>query len=166
VSGSDASGYVTVVIPIISAIITGVIAVLVTDWKRRKSERDALYVNLTQKYVLQLQYMIESLWWRLDNIVYRDGRGYMEAYEKYKEARTKTESRNSNEYQQKKVEKEQEKKNTYFTISTLYILGSVLAYNRIMLLEGIYAQLEGLSPKHLWLDTLLKSHNTNIVSGN
>ena len=30
----------------------------------------------------------------------------------------------------------------YYTVSTLYALGTILAYHRILLLEGIYAQIE------------------------
>ena len=82
--------------------------------------------------------MIESLWWRLDNIVYGVGREFME----YTERIERYTEQSSNEEQ-----KEEDKKAHYFMISTLYILASVLAYNRIMILEGIYAQLEELMPK-------------------
>ena len=47
--------------------------------------------------------------------------------------------------------------NTYYMITTLYDLGSVLVYNRIMLLEGIYSQLEDASPTYgNWLKQKLE----------
>ena len=35
----------------------------------------------------------------------------------------------------------------YYTVSTLYALGTILAYHRILLLEGIYAQIEHIYPE-------------------
>ncbi len=83
---------------------------LLTDWLAHRSEKEKFRRELADKYLIQLQDSLESLWFRLDNIKYRDGLQKMTEY--------------------------------YYEVSTLYILGSVLAHNRILSYEGVYTKIE------------------------
>jgi hypothetical protein len=103
---------------------------IISDWLRRRNEKDLLRKTITDRYLLQLQDSIESLWFRLDSIKGRGGGLIMD--------------------------------NLYYEESTLYALGIVFAYNRILLLEGIYSQVELLIPS---LGTFLKEKLRNIESG-
>ena len=100
-------------IPIIAAIIGPTIGSiggnLLTDLLKKKGEKDLLKREIAFKYLIQLQYSIQSLANRLTNII--DGYGWDYSYEI--------------------------KNNTdYYTLTTLFSLGSVLAFHRILLLEG------------------------------
>jgi hypothetical protein len=85
-----------------------------TDWFARRTEKERIRRELVDKYLIQLQDNLESLWFRLDNMKYQDGLQKMTDY--------------------------------YYEISTLYILGSVLAHNRILAYEGVYTKMEKLIP--------------------
>ena len=87
---------------------------LISDYLRKRSERENIRKNIINTYLIQLQDAIESLWFRFYNIKDRGGRLVMS--------------------------------DKYYEHSTLYALASVLAYNRIMLLDGIYSQLRQLVP--------------------
>ena len=92
----------------------------ITDWLRRKSEKEALRNNIVDKYLIQLQYSIQNLLYRLHNMKNMGGAEYMRYVKGNDE---------------------------YYSISTLYILGVVLSSYRILLLfEGIYSQIEILFP--------------------
>jgi hypothetical protein len=78
-------------------------------WLTRKAERQTLRRELVDKYLIQLQDSLESLWFRLDNMTNRDGL--------------------------------QKMGDRYYEVSTLYILGSVLAHNRILSNEGAYTKI-------------------------
>jgi hypothetical protein len=84
--------------------------------------------DIARRYMLQLQAMTESLWFRLNSIVKRIEGSNLEPFI--------LRLQNSVDHTSD---------NNYYTINTLYELGSILAYNRIMLLEGIYSQLEDAS---------------------
>jgi len=104
--------------PVLSSIIPALIGAIsgsiggniLTDWLARRSEKEKFRRELADKYLIQLQDSLESLWFRLDNIKYRDGLQKMTEY--------------------------------YYEVSTLYILGSVLAHNRILSHEGVYTKIE------------------------
>jgi hypothetical protein len=83
---------------------------VLTDWFARRREKEMLRRELVDKYLIQLQDSLESLWFRLDNIKNRDGL--------------------------------QKMTDLYYEESTLYILGSVLAHNRILSNEGAYTKIE------------------------
>lgn len=76
--------------------------------------------------------MTESLWFRLNTIVKGEGLSIPEPITLKLQNKV---DHNSN-------------KSNYYMINTLYELGSILAYNRIMQLEGIYSQLEDASPTY------------------
>jgi hypothetical protein len=124
--GFDVSSVVAALIGAISGSFGGNV---ISDWLRRKNEKDLLRKTINDRYLLQLQDSVESLWLRLDNIRNRSGRLVME--------------------------------NLYYEESTLYGLGVVFAYNRILLLEGIYSQIQLLIPG---LGTFLKEKLKNIES--
>ena len=93
---------------------------LLTDWLSRKTEREKISKNITDKYLIQLQYSLESLYFRLYNMKEAGGSHYM-----------------------KHIKGNDE----YYITSSLYALGSVLAYHRLLLFEGIYSQIESLYPQ-------------------
>jgi hypothetical protein len=99
----------TIIAALIGATIGSMGATFSSDWLKRKGEKTTLREELIQRYLLQLQEALESLYHRLDNI-------------KNKEASIVLED-------------------IYFEETTLYALGCVLAYRRILLLDGIYSQL-------------------------
>lgn len=100
----------TIVAALIGSLIGSVGVVFVTHWLQRKSEKSQSHENMVQRYLLQLQDSVESLWYRCHNLKNRGGRFVMS--------------------------------DTYFEMTMLYALGRVLAYNRIMLLDGIYSEIE------------------------
>jgi hypothetical protein len=106
-------------IPIVTAIIGAVSGsigtTLLNDWRKRKTERLFLHENLIHRYLLQVQDVVESLWYRFDNVKNRGG----------------------------KVIMQQE----YYEKSTLYALACLLAYKRILLLDGVYSQMQQLKRK-------------------
>ena len=85
-----------------------------TDWLARRTEKEKLRRELVDKYLIQLQDSLESLWFRLHNMKYSDGL--------------------------------QKMTDTYYEVSTLYVLGTVLAHNRILSYEGVYTKIEQLIP--------------------
>jgi hypothetical protein len=91
-----------------------------TDWLSRKAEKQKLSKYITDKYLIQLQYLLESLYFRFQNMKEKGGASYMKLIK-------------GNE--------------DYYLTSSLYALGSVLAYHRLLLFEGIYSQIESLTPK-------------------
>jgi len=99
------------IVPALIGAISGAIGGnVLTDWFARRREKEMLRRELVDKYLIQLQDSLESLWFRLDNIKYRDGLQKMTDF--------------------------------YYEVSTLYILGSVLAHNRILSYEGVYTKIE------------------------
>ena len=92
---------------------------LTTDWLSRRSEKELARKNIVDKYLIQLQYSIQDLLYRLHNIKDEGGPYYMMLLTGDEE---------------------------YYNISTLYVLGAVLAYHRILLFGGIYSQIELVFP--------------------
>jgi hypothetical protein len=93
---------------------------IVTHWLKKREEKGKLRKELTERYVLQLQYSIQTFYNRLYNMKKRGGDKYMNYITG---------------------------NNEYYKISTLCSLGSILAYHRILLSEGIYSQMEYVYPK-------------------
>jgi hypothetical protein len=99
------------VVPALIGALTGSIGGnFLSYWLARRSEKQKLRLELVHKYLIQLQDSLVSLWFRFDNINYRDGLRKMTDY--------------------------------YYEESTLYILGSVLAHQRILSYEGGYTKIE------------------------
>ena len=92
---------------------------VITDWLRHREEKERLRENITNKYLIQLQYAVESLWFRFYNMRSRGGPSYM------------SHIKGSNEY---------------YVVSTLYALGGA-SCQRILLFEGIYSQIESIYPQ-------------------
>jgi hypothetical protein len=99
---------------IISAFIGAVLgslgAVLLEHWITAKREQRRADRQLVEKYLLQFQNALESLYYRLINIGEQGGRALMSE--------------------------------DYYRVSTLYALGSVLAFAQILLIDGVYAKLD------------------------
>ena len=93
---------------------------IVTHWLKQREEKGKLRKELTEKYLLQLQYSIQAFHGRLYNMKERGGDKYMNYITGNDE---------------------------YYKISTLYSLGSILALHRILLTEGVYSQMEYVYPK-------------------
>jgi hypothetical protein len=103
--------FVSNVIPALIGAISGSVGGnFLSDWLSRRSEKHKHRRELVDKYLIQLQDNLESLWFRVNNIKNRDGL--------------------------------QKMSDRYYEESTLYILGSVLAYNRILSNEGAYTKIE------------------------
>lgn len=116
----DDSNVVTLVGALIGAVGGSIGGNFITDWLSRKAEKQKLSKFVTDKYLIQLQYLLESLYFRFHNMKERGGSSYMKHIK-------------GNE--------------DYYITSSLYALGSVLAYHRLLLFEGIYSQIEALAPK-------------------
>ena len=131
-AGLDANlgAIATIIAAIVAASNTAFIAIYLT-YEKRKSEKTAIQKDLAHRYILQLQVMTESLWVRLNTIVNRSEGSILEP-SALRLQNSVDHTSNSN----------------YYMINTIYELGSILAYNRIMLLEGIYSQLEDASPTY------------------
>jgi hypothetical protein len=92
---------------------------LLTEWLKKNSEKEKLRKEIIDKYLIQFQYCIQSFGDRLYNIRERSGAQYMMRIKGSKD---------------------------YYTITTMYSLGSILAYHRILLFEGIYSQINFIYP--------------------
>jgi hypothetical protein len=68
----------TVIAALIGALIGSVGAVVVENLYKTRAEELRMRQNLTQRYLFQLQESIEALWFRLDNLAFRQGRSAME----------------------------------------------------------------------------------------
>lgn len=124
---ADLGAIATIIAATVAATNTAFITIYLT-YEKRKSEKTAIQKDLARRYMLQLQVISESLWFRLNNIVNEGGRSILEPFT-LKLSNSVDHTSNNN----------------YYMINILYELGSILAYNRIMLLEGIYSQLEDAS---------------------
>jgi hypothetical protein len=115
----EEANFVALIAALIGALSGSVVANLVTESFRRRSEKELFRKNIVDKYLIQLQYAVQDLLYRLHNIKDKGGPYYMMLL-------TGDEK--------------------YYNISTLYVLGAVLAYHRILLFGGIYSQIELLFP--------------------
>jgi hypothetical protein len=105
--------------PVFGALVGAVIGSLGSVWlsgrveraKEARQRRD----ELVERYLYQLQAVLESLWYRFQNVIHRGGRGVMNP--------------------------------EYHLMSTLYLLGSLLAQKQCLVLQGVYARLEGMKPE-------------------
>ena len=104
---------------LIGAASGSLVGIFATEWFRRRSEKELFRRNIIDKYLIQLQYAVQDLLYRLHNIKDKEGSYYMMLITGSEE---------------------------YYNISTLYVLGAVLAYHRILLFGGIYSQIEILFP--------------------
>ena len=98
------------VLALIGAVIGSIGSNIVSHLLKQRSERESIRRSLIDKYLLQLQDAVDSLWYRFNNLSNLGGQQVMDE--------------------------------VYYEESTLYSLGCVLAYKRILLLDGIYSQLE------------------------
>ncbi len=105
----------TILAALIGSVIGSLGAVLFESRLKRRAEETARREILVRRYLFQLQDAAESLWFRLYNLNFQDGRGVMD--------------------------------DEYFANTMLYALGRVLAIERILVLEGIYPELEALYPE-------------------
>ncbi|MDH3678060.1 MAG: hypothetical protein OEQ12_07150 [Nitrosopumilus sp.] len=80
-----------------------------------RKEKDKHVFDLTQRHLIQFEEILSSVWFRFHNFLYED-------------ALEETLRR--------------EQKDGYLTYSTLYALGCLLAYQRLFLIEGIYAEMD------------------------
>jgi len=115
----EEANVVTILGALIGAISGSVGVNLITEWQRRRSEKENVRKNIVDKYLIQFQYAIQNLLYRLRNIKDEGGQYYMMIVKGSEE---------------------------YYVISTLYVLGAVLAYHRILLFGGIFSQIELLFP--------------------
>ena len=63
---------------LIGAVIGSVGATFISNWLSRRGDKQRAYENVVQKYLLQLQDAVDSLWWRLHNLRDMGGRNVME----------------------------------------------------------------------------------------
>lgn len=91
----------------------------VSYWLKKRDEKQRLRNEITVKHIIQLQWFIEAFVSRLGNVIDRGGRSHMRYIKGNDE---------------------------YYVVSTLYSLGCILAYHRILLLEGVYSQIEYIYP--------------------
>jgi hypothetical protein len=99
---------------LIAALFGSFVGNLIPELIKRKSEKEKLEKDITDKYLIQLQYIIQSFVNRLSNLSDKGGADYM---------KRKTGDEN------------------YYILTTLYTLGSIFAYNKILLFEGVYSQI-------------------------
>jgi hypothetical protein len=116
----DESNLVSLVGALIGAIGGSLGGNFLTHWLSQKTEKEKLSKYITDKYLIQLQYLLVSLYYRLYNMNQQGGSTFM-----------------------KHIKGNDE----YYIMSSLYILGAVLSYHRILVIEGIYSQIESLYPK-------------------
>ena len=117
---ADNPNWVSIILPALIGALSGSFGGnFVSDWLKKRAEKDKLRKDLTDKYLIQLQYIVQSFSNRLSNMKNRGSAEYMNYITGNDE---------------------------YYTVSTLYALGTILAYHRILLLEGIYAQIEYIYP--------------------
>jgi hypothetical protein len=110
----------TIILPALIGAISGSLGGnFVTDWLKRKGEKEKLRKEIIDKYLIQFQYCIQSFVNRLYNIKERSGAQYMMRIKGNKD---------------------------YYNLTTLYSLGSILSYHRILLFEGIYSQIDTIYP--------------------
>ena len=117
---SESFDILTILPALIGAISGSLGGNIVTDGLKKKGEKDKLRKEITDKYLIQFQYSIQSFVNRLYNIQERAGAQYM--------MRIKGNA-------------------DYYVLTTLYSLGSILAYHRILLFEGIYSQIDYIYPE-------------------
>ncbi len=107
-----ADAFATIISALIGAGSGSVVAAYFTRRLEKSAEDHRRREKLVQRYLLQLQDAVESLWFRFENVSNKGGRSVMQE--------------------------------GYYEVSTLYAWGRVMAYSRILLLDGIYPQLERL----------------------
>jgi hypothetical protein len=111
---------IAIILPALIGAISGSLGGnLMTDWLKKKGEKEKLRKEIIDKYLIQFQYCIQSFVNRLYNIKERSGAQYM-----------------------MRIKGNQD----YYVLTTLYSLGSILSYHRILLFEGIYSQIDYMYP--------------------
>lgn len=99
---------------LIGAVIGSVGATFLSNWLSRRGDKQRAYENVVQRYLLQMQDSVDSLWWRLYNLRDLGGRKNMDE--------------------------------KYYEITTLYAFGKVLAFKYIIVVEGVYYNIEKTNP--------------------
>src|SRR4051812_38614378 len=111
---------IAIILPALIGAISGSLGGnLMTDWLKKKGEKEKLRKEIIDKYLIQFQYCIHSFVNRLYNIKERSAEQYM-----------------------MRIKGNQD----YYVLTTLYSLGSILSYHRILLFEGIYSQINYIYP--------------------
>ena len=110
----------TIVAALIGAVVGSGGAVLLAYILTQASEKRRRRDLLVQQYLFQLQDAIAMLWYRLQNLAFRQRRSYME---------------------------EEYGSDEYYMLTTMYAIGRVLALGRIFVLEAVYPQLDAAYPK-------------------
>lgn len=116
----DESNFVTLVGALIGALGGSLGGNFFTYWLSQRTEKEKLRKYITDKYLIQMQYLLGSLYFRLYNMNQQGGAEFMRLVKGNDE---------------------------YYVSSSLYALGAVLAYHQLLLFEGIYSQIESLYPK-------------------
>jgi hypothetical protein len=128
----DNIGAIATIVGSVIALSGSIIIIYLADRVKQKNQEIVQYERLLHGYMLQLQHMITSLWYRFENLSHRGIENYVGSKEK-------------DEYvliEEEESVNKPKREDRYIIISTLYALGCVLAYNRIMLLEGVYSKLQ------------------------
>jgi hypothetical protein len=99
---------------IAAALIGGVIGSLGAQWLgeryRRRQAVEATRRAVAVRHLVQLQDALESLWFRIDNLAHKGGRGVMDP--------------------------------DYYEVSSVYVLGYALAQERLLTIDGAFAELD------------------------
>jgi hypothetical protein len=128
----------TLVGALIGALIGSIGAAILTHWLTRRREEDRIRKELVQRHLFQLQDATESLWYRLQNLIFPERYGTYLIGVSWKDGSSE-----------------------YFKVTTLYALGKLLAVERIFALEGIYPQLDAAYGKAN-LGKFLREHRTDL----
>jgi hypothetical protein len=141
---SAADTTATIVAALIGAVSGSVGATLISIWFNNRGEKISRRRNLINRYFLQLQDVTESLFYRLDSI---SSQSYAAAQLRRLEALEGTLAALSTPHARgNEDEARSNREEIYYEQSMLYTLACFLACKRIMLLDGIYSQIEQLRP--------------------
>jgi len=108
----------TVVAALIGAALGSIGAVVVQGWIEQKRDSERLREALVERHLLALQEGVEGLWFRLDNVANRGGRGVMHRGDP-----------------------------TYWEITSVYALGRALGAERLLGLDGVSPQIAAAWPE-------------------
>lgn len=106
-----------IIAALIGAIIGSVGAAFASYWLSRRGEKRQAYEIVMQRYLVQLQDAVDSLWYRFYNL---KDMGYREPSQRLAD--------------------------TYYLTTTLYALGKVLAFKHMIVGEGAYYNIEIVKP--------------------
>jgi len=112
-----------------------------------QKEAKTLEREITDKYLIQLQYHATSLAYRLENLKYRGGRDYIDYVRRnnwnIKTLKAQSPSEITN-LDHAPLTDEPKHITEYDSVTTLYALGTVLAFRKILLYGQIYSKIKDL----------------------